>query len=234
LHDDVLPQLHTVLLGLTSSPSTAGHALDETDATSETVAMLTSVHRQISDMLRDAPTSTPPDVARLGPLRALRQTVEDELGAAFDEVSWQIQPEAEHESISLPTVTGEVLFYAAREVIRNAARHGRPAGEASRTALHLRVGASGSQADGLEMVIEDDGVGLEPGERPTAGNGRGLALHSTMMAIVGGSLTVDSARGEYTRVRLTVPGTSSSSSLLASASALPGSSGPADRARKYR
>ena len=37
------------------------------------------------------------------------------------------------------------------------------------------------------------------------GTGQGLALHSTLMAVVGGSLSVESVPGRYTRVLLSLP-----------------------------
>ena len=66
-----------------------------------------------------------PDVARLGLVGALRRLVEEELGSAFDSVMWQIEPGVEEKVQTLPSLTAEVLYYAAREAIRNAARHGR-------------------------------------------------------------------------------------------------------------
>ena len=38
-----------------------------------------------------------------------------------------------------------------------------------------------------------------------AGNGQGVALHSMMMAVIGGTLTVESVPNAYTRVTLTLP-----------------------------
>ena len=67
--------------------------------------------------------------------------------------------------------------------------------------MHLTV--STSWGDGLEMVIEDNGVGL--GESQHSGSGQGLALHSTMMAVVNGSLALESTPGEHTRVILRLP-----------------------------
>jgi signal transduction histidine kinase len=93
----------------------------------------------------------------------------------------------------------EVLFYAAREAIRNAARHGR--GEDNARSLHLRLDAR-RQGETLVLLIEDDGVGMSLSEE--GGQGRGLALHSTMMAVIGGALSTESLPDAYTRVRLTV------------------------------
>jgi signal transduction histidine kinase len=193
LHDDVLPCLHTAMLTLSSG------SLDA-------VTLLADVHRQLSDLLREMPATAAPQVARLGLVRALREVVDGELGGAFDEVSWHIEPEAERQARAVPVLTAEVLFYAAREVIRNAACYGR--GEDAARQLHLRVEVA--WRDGLEILIEDDGVGLEVAEGTNGGgvrrgSGQGLALHSTMMAVVGGTLAVESVPGEYTRVSLTLP-----------------------------
>ena len=38
---------------------------------------------------------------------------------------------------------------------------------------------------------------------PKNGSGHGLALHTTMMAVIGGEITVDSHQDEYTQVLLT-------------------------------
>jgi len=58
----------------------------------------------------------------------------------------------------------------------------------------------------LEILIEDDGAGFGPLDAATDSGGQGLALHSTMMAVVGGTLAVDSLPGAGTRVRLALPG----------------------------
>ena len=59
--------------------------------------------------------------------------------------------------------------------------------------------------DGLEVLIEDNGKGMTMVDEMEGERGQGLALHSTMMAVVGGSLSVESAPGIYTRVLLALP-----------------------------
>jgi signal transduction histidine kinase len=54
------------------------------------------------------------------------------------------------------------------------------------------------------VSVEDSGVGLTA-VSPNNGSGQGLAIHSTMMAVIGGTLTTDSVPGQYTRVSLTLP-----------------------------
>jgi signal transduction histidine kinase len=192
LHDDVLPRLHAAMLTLSASGT------DETHG--EAVESLADTHRRIADLLHDMPTAAAPEVARLGLIDALRQAVDEEFGGAFDSVAWKVSSAAEKRAHDIASLTAEVLFYAAREAVRNAARHGR--GEDG-DPLHLQIDATWD--DGFEIVIADDGVGLGTEAHTDEGAGRGLALHSTMMAVVGGTLAVESAPGKYTRVTLRLP-----------------------------
>jgi signal transduction histidine kinase len=192
LHDDVLPRLHAAMLAL---PAGQGNC-----PARDAVALLGEVHRDIANLLRELPSAAAPDVARLGLIGALRQLVDGELAGAFDAVAWRIAPAAEDAAAGLSPMAAQALFGAAREAIRNAARHGRD--EAGRP---LRMTISADCGDGLEVVVEDDGAGLIAAPRRRAGSGQGLALHGTMMAIVGGALTVDSPHGAGTRVVLTLP-----------------------------
>jgi signal transduction histidine kinase len=217
LHDDVLPLLHTAMIALSSRkarvpvPGDGSHVtltensdtgpLNGHSAEQDALAQLGDAHRRISDLLRDMPSGAAPQVARLGLLGALRKAVAEEFVGAFNEVDWQIDGEAERQSGEVVQLAAEVLYYAAREAVRNAARYGR-GGDPGRP-LHLRVAAM--SRNGLELTVEDDGVGMVPSLRDNGGSGQGLALHSTMMAVVGGSLATESVPGKYTRVILTLP-----------------------------
>jgi signal transduction histidine kinase len=154
--------------------------------------LLTTVHRQISNLLRDLPTTSAPEVARLGLVGALQRAVDEEWRQSFDSVTWEIAPDAERAARALPSLTAETIFYAAREAIRNAARHGR-SGDATR-ALNLRIAVQ-MQTSEVSIVIEDDGAGLHKTELAEQGSGQGLALHSPMLAVVGRTLAVE-ARAE--------------------------------------
>ena len=59
--------------------------------------------------------------------------------------------------------------------------------------------------NGLKISIEDNGVGLAATGQPERGSGQGLALHTTMLAVVGGTLAIESELGAYTRVWITLP-----------------------------
>jgi signal transduction histidine kinase len=192
LHDEVLPQIHAAIL--------------EHGQEARLREQLSAIHKQISNLLHDLPSAAGLELERHGPLGALRRAVEGELAEAFDELSWQIDPEAEAAARLLDPLRAEALFYAAREAARNAARHGR-GGEAPRH-LALRIAAGCRPVPGgpplIEVSVEDDGVGFAPA-RPAAPGGAGLALHGTILAILGGALSVESVAGR-TRVTASVPG----------------------------
>jgi signal transduction histidine kinase len=100
----------------------------------------------------------------------------------------------------LPLFVSEVIFFAAQEAIRNAARHGRGA-EANRK---LRLDVAIQNGAGLTIVIGDDGVG-RAANRTRGEAGSGLVFHTTMLAVVGGTLSVEDRSGGGTQVVISVP-----------------------------
>lgn len=185
LHDDILPQLHLAMLSVRAGePQNA-------------LAQLQEVHGALSDLLREMPTGAAPQIERYGVLGALYRAVEDEFANAFDSVTRETDPRAEVEARQLPSLSAEVMYAAAREAVRNAAKHGR--GTDSRAPLHLTIRAF--VQDGLVVEILDDGVGPS---NSANGGGQGLQLHSTMMAVIGGALTLERA-GAQTRARIRAP-----------------------------
>ncbi|MBM2809612.1 MAG: Histidine kinase protein [Chloroflexi bacterium] len=196
LHDETLPRLHTAMLLL------ARRSGEAADNASDAAALIAQTHGEISALLRATGGPAAPRVAELGLTRALREALEAELGGAFDSVSWRLDAEAVDAVDQLSATNAEVAFCAAREVIRNAAAHGRN-GDMKRP-LHLAIELN--RKHGLQLAIEDDGVGLEATATDARGSGQGLALHSTLMAVIGGGLTVESAANRFTRVTLILPG----------------------------
>jgi signal transduction histidine kinase len=100
-------------------------------------------------------------------------------------------------------LAAEALFYAAREAIRNVARHARPPDAAGE--LHLRVAMTWN--NGLEICIEDNGVGMgiNDARRETTGSGQGMLLHATLLALAGGELHIEEMPEAGARVRLWLP-----------------------------
>ncbi len=200
LHDDVLPQLHAALLTL-SSPNPGPDGATPAGAGPDTLACLANVHHQIADLLRDLPAATAPEVTCLGLVSALQQLLQGELKLAFDQANLQAAPGVEENLPRIPPLAAEVLFYATREAMRNAARYARR--PKSDIPLHLRLELAWK--DGLEILVEDNGVGMGDTARQNGGSGHGLALHSTLLAVIGGSLAIESPPGASTRIRISLP-----------------------------
>jgi signal transduction histidine kinase len=189
LHDEVLPKLHAVLLEAN---------LDELKS-SKTLADLGGIHAQISDLLKEIPPTTTPEIKRYGFVGALREMVSDEFENVFDNVTWQLNLSNHQDFDDMTEISAEVIFYAAREVIRNAAQHGR----VKNRPLNLEIFISSES--GFEVSIKDNGSGVNEINQPIKASGHGLALHSTMMAVIGGNLIIESVPKEFTRVTLTLP-----------------------------
>lgn len=193
LHDEVLPLIHAALLNLSAN--------GQSPTNQETTQMLTEAHHRLSDLLHELPVVQAPELARLGLIAALRQFIEREMPFNFEPVTWQVDPGAEEQANRIPALATETLYYAAREVIRNAARHG----SGTHAAHDLRLKICVTDGDPFCISIEDNGVGIGSEAQAQSGTGQGLALHSTAMAIIGGSLEVQSQAGKFTQVRLMLP-----------------------------
>jgi signal transduction histidine kinase len=191
LHDDVLPQLHTAILRL------------EPCGDPEAMTALTSAHKTLAAMVRQMGAAAPERLDREGLVVALRRALEHDFRGAFENVEWRVdEPAARRIMRDVPSFVGEVVFAAAQEAIRNAARHGR--GDDSARPLRLTIEMN--WLEGLRLVVRDDGVGVAASQREeNGGTGSGLLFHSTMLAVVGGWLRVESAAGRGTSVIIVVP-----------------------------
>lgn len=186
LHDEVLPRLHTAILTTTDQ------------ATSRDLAEL---HRLISDGLHSLHPWLSGRAARDGLIPALRHLVEVEMAGSFERASVCVEPGADDAAATVPELSREVAYGAVREIIRNAARYGRGDTPDRPLCLDLSVAQAGS----LRVTVADDGVGFSPVPFDGAEPGNGLVLHATMMAVVGGSLEVESSPDDGTRVVIAVP-----------------------------
>jgi signal transduction histidine kinase len=191
LHDEILPQVHALILEAQGKSAPA------------VLEGLAALHGQLSDLLHSMPPTSSPQFQKVGVLAALRQVVEGELVQAFASVEWQIEPQAEACLPALPLLSQEVLYYAARELLRNAARHAqRPDGCPLQLSIRLRL------EDELELTIHDNGPGLSQdwlAATSTVSGGYGLGLHAAMLAVIGGSLALENQAGLMARLRLPAP-----------------------------
>jgi two-component sensor histidine kinase len=195
LHDDILPQIHAAMLSLTGQPEAK-----------EAVTSLADAHRRISDVLRSLPQPSAPTVEKSGAVAALHGAL-NELSGSFDSVTWNITEQVEQYAQQLSPHVGEALFYAAREVLRNAARHGRGGDNSRRLAIEICGDVTSEPRPELVLSVDDNGVGptreREYSKEESGGNG--LALHSAMLAVVGGQLAVETRIEGGTRAVLRVP-----------------------------
>ena len=191
LHDDILPLVHGALLEMSAQKGAEN-----------SIALLTQAHKQISDLLREAPPSNSP-LARRDFVAALRFELEEELGGSFDALSFEISDSAQQFLEKLPPLLADTLFFAAREAARNAAKYGR-GGDTVR-ALSLQVCARCGEK--FELELRDDGAGfsLLSSAEKAGGSGSGLALHAAMLAIAGGALRLETPENGGTIVVLELP-----------------------------
>jgi signal transduction histidine kinase len=108
-------------------------------------------------------------------------------------------------TLALESETGEgwapLLLSLARELTANVAEHA----DARYVRIELR-----REGDGVALEVSDDGRGMEPErvEQALAEGHVGLASAASRIAALGGGLTIESAPGEGTRVRVELPGAS--------------------------
>ena len=220
LHDDVLPRIHAAMLCVgacrdaPTAPPASHAALDEA------LTALAEAHRDIAALLREMPTASHALDVSLNLAGALQRTTR-EMQGEFAAIAWEVDEHAAERARDLPPLVAETLFYAVRESVRNAARHARPAladGIANgKPSLHIAL----QWYNGLQIAVTDDGTqpsrntqpSGESGETPspvqhsnsTGGSGAGLALHSAMMAVVGGELSLERLPEGGTRALTRLP-----------------------------
>lgn len=182
LHDEILPLLHSVVLQLSPLAS-------QQPTVKDAIANLTDIHRQIANLIH-----IPRSFANRGECdlqETLKSLFDTEFMNKFTAVSWNITG-----SPVVDMLVCDVVVGAVRETLRNAAVHGR--GEQPDRPLSLTI-----TMDSASIIIADDGIGLTP--NMSSHNGHGLSLHSTLLAVVGGSMTVESHVTGGTQVTIDLP-----------------------------
>jgi PAS domain S-box-containing protein len=89
-----------------------------------------------------------------------------------------------------------VIYRLAQEALNNVAKHAR--------AEHVDVVLERS-ADYVSLIVEDNGVGFDPGEVETAGRGLGLIGMRERAALVGADLQIESTPGRGTTMIVRAP-----------------------------
>jgi signal transduction histidine kinase len=87
------------------------------------------------------------------------------------------------------------LLQMTREALSNASRHAQ--------AHEIRL-SSRDDGDGIELAVEDDGIGFDPSSEPPAGH-LGLVNLRQRAAAIGGTMDIDSSPDRGTRLRIRLP-----------------------------
>ncbi|GAA1837786.1 histidine kinase [Microlunatus capsulatus] len=183
LHDEIGQGLTVVLLGLQRAVADAPPALaDELRTVQETARASLHEVREVARRLRPGLLQ---DLGLVSALSALATDLTTSTGTAVDRrFDARLPPLSEEQEL--------VLYRVAQEALTNAARH---AG-----ARHVRL-QLGVDPDGVELVVADDGRGLDGSPE-----GSGLRGMRERALLVGGRLAVRSpGTGGGTEIRLRVP-----------------------------
>ena len=195
LHDEILPQLHTAMLNLSSQSASMN------STTEEALSTLGELHHHIAGLLR---TSVPPGqqaISNLGLVDAWRAVLDTELKSSFHEIIWELDPQALTKLEQVPSLMQEVLYYAGREAMRNSAYYASPQSIPTRMpTLTIQV----AWQSGIVINFCDNGQGMDYRSEKIL-TGHGLDLHSTLLAVIGGKLAISSQPGESTCVQLALP-----------------------------
>ncbi|AHG92984.1 ATP-binding region ATPase domain protein (plasmid) [Gemmatirosa kalamazoonensis] len=148
-----------------------------TEALREVRTLSHTVHPRVLD-----------DLGLAAALETLARRTQDQSGVAVHVTASGDSPP------SAPVAS--VLYRVAQEALRNALRH---AG-ASRIDLRLEADARATR-----LTVADDGVGFDVAATDAARAGLGLFVMRERLALVDGTLTIDSGRGVGTRVIACAP-----------------------------
>lgn len=188
LHDGIIQSLFSIGMNLESASALVDTAPDRARQRIEGAV------DRIDDAIRELRNTIfhlrPQSAATLGLRRGLIELAREH------EVNALVRP-----SLDIPTdIDGHVpdavvpdVLQVVREALSNVARHAR----AGRVSVQAR-----RHTTDLVVSVVDDGVGFEP-QKPAVG--RGLENVKERASVLSGTVTLDSAPGEGTRLTLTVP-----------------------------
>lgn len=162
---------------------------DLPDADRARLDRLSTSARALVDDLRDIVWTIDPGADRA---RDLAERLRDTASSLLPGVRCTVEAPGSGD-LAVDMETRRQVLLVAKEALHNVARHA----DASRVSLHL-----GIEAGTLTLRIEDDGRGFDP---ETASGGHGLRSLRQRAERLGGTLTIDSAPGEGTRLTLLAP-----------------------------
>ncbi|MBM9500807.1 sensor histidine kinase [Leptospira sp. 201903071] len=185
LHDEILPDIHSSILELSQIPPVP--------VIGEQIQLLTDLHKKVSGFLRELP-DTSLEIQRLGLIDALSRRMGSEF--EFSWFEWKYDSKLkENFPITKPEIL-EILFYACRESIRNAVRH---SGEGNKEKVFI----SFQEKEGILIRIKNRVAKKEFELVETAG--QGLTIHSALLKVFGGYLTLEFLNTSEATVEIFLP-----------------------------
>lgn len=189
LHDDTAQRLATLILRVRL-------LADEEDAAAR-AALLEEVRQEMVDCAEDVKRISrglrPPELEEVGLSLALLahiRTLKERLGFQVDAELDDVDPFLD--------LTGKLALYRiVQEALSNARRH------AAARRVELRLFARDDEQ--VVAEVEDDGRGFEPESRMDVDRGLGIIGMRERAAMIRGRLTIASAPGKGTTVRVSVP-----------------------------
>jgi signal transduction histidine kinase len=191
LHDEAGQSLTRVLLGLRELMQA-----DVPSAVRNRIAMLHEVAQLTLDELGRLARGLHPQLLEHLGFAAAVERFAAELGEQHEiEVDVEV---IDREPTAMPPPVATALYRVVQEALTNAIRHGRA------DSISLIVRRDGH---GTRITIEDDGCGFDPDVRSTASTEHGLGLHGVRerLALLGGTLEIESAPGAGTTLIAVVP-----------------------------
>jgi signal transduction histidine kinase len=189
LHDNVTQRLFGVALAVESAQTLLER---DAGAAAEELARVRELARGAMEELRAVLFELrPASLEAEGLPTALRKHVD-----VLRRVSGQPIELAVGDPPRLPGERAAQVFRIAQEALQNALRHSE--------AAHIEVRLEGDGNGGLVLSVADDGRGFDPLRRAVRGRRLGLTSMEERAEELGGTLDIESATGEGTRVRLEV------------------------------
>ncbi|MDX1492646.1 MAG: GAF domain-containing protein [Longimicrobiales bacterium] len=148
----------------------------------------TNVVEEVTNQLRSLSFDLHPTmIEELGLASALASYVSRRSGRAGCTAELDLQ------EVAAGDRTAVICFRIAQEAVTNTIRH------ASASRIRVSLMENGGR---LVLEVEDDGKGFDPGD---ASLHMGIEIMRERAALVGGSIEIDTAEGQGTRVRATLP-----------------------------
>ena len=192
LHDHITPLLCAIVF---RSQTLVGKLARDAAAKKEAIAVRTMLAGAVEEVERISRNLRPSVLDHLGLGAVLRETTDD----FTNRTGVPVKLVSLHLAERLPPDTELTLYRILQEALKNIEQHARARG----------VNVSLSQhGDFVQLEINDDGVGFNPGRRRGAGKGKAglglLGMHERA-SHVSGVLTVKSARRAGTQVSVRIP-----------------------------